>query len=83
MRLWGSYGVSVVRILQKIDYVIMAPYCISITPHKTGVLPVHQLLFVQQLDQANDKENIKVLHYWPFVRGIHLVNVGIPLTNGQ
>ena len=27
-------------------------------------------LFVQQLVQTNDKENVKAAHYWPFVRGI-------------
>ena len=28
-------------------------------------------LFVQQLVLANNMENIKGMHYWPFVRGIH------------
>ena len=28
-------------------------------------------LFVQQLFQAGNKVNIKAVHYWPFVRGIH------------
>ena len=32
------------------------------------------LLFVQQLVQVNNKENIKAQHYWPFVEGI----VGFP-----
>ena len=28
-------------------------------------------MLAQQYVQANDKENTKVQHYWPFVRGIH------------
>ena len=28
-------------------------------------------LFVQQLVQYNNQQNIKILHYWPFVRGTH------------
>ena len=50
-------------------------HCVSITltSHKChGILNYHQL-FVQQLVQANNKENIKVPHYWPFVKGNPLV----------
>ena len=28
-------------------------------------------LFDQQLVQTNNKENMKAMHYWSFVRGIH------------
>ena len=32
---------------------------------------IYAQLFVKQLVQANNTSNIKALHYWPFVRGIH------------
>ena len=35
-------------------------------------------LFVQQLVQDNSNANIKALHYWPFVRGIHHLLVDSP-----
>ena len=35
-------------------------------------------LFAQKFDQANIKENIAVLHYWSFVRGIHRWPVDSP-----
>ena len=35
-------------------------------------------LFVQQLVHAYNKENIKAIHYWPFVRGIHRSPVDSP-----
>ena len=43
---------------------------ISVTTHKHDNILNHQQLplFVQQLFQANNKENIKALYYWPFVR---------------
>ena len=34
--------------------------------------------FAQQLVQANNKENIKATHHWPFVRGIHRSPVDSP-----
>ena len=37
-------------------------------------------IFIALLVQANCKENIKALHHWPFVKGIHWQ---IPLTKGQ
>ena len=40
------------------------------------------MLFVQQFVQANIKENIKALQYWPFVRGIHPLVVD-PLIKGR
>ena len=36
-----------------------------------GRYPSVTWLSVQQLIQANTKEHIKALHYWPFVLGIH------------
>ena len=33
--------------------------------------PLASQLFVQQLGHETNKGNIKVQHYWPFVRGIH------------
>ena len=33
--------------------------------------PLATWLFVQKLVQANNKENMRALHYWPFVWGIH------------
>ena len=35
-------------------------------------------LFVQQHVQSMDQENIKVPHYWAFVRGIHWSPVDSP-----
>ena len=35
-------------------------------------------LLVQQLVKANNKETSTCLHYWPFVRGIHLSQVDSP-----
>ena len=35
-------------------------------------------LFVQQLVQANKKENFEAMDYWPFVKGIHRWPVASP-----
>ena len=40
--------------------------------------PLATQLFVTQLVPANHIENIKALHYWPFVRGIHQLLVDSP-----
>ena len=39
-------------------------------------------MFIQLIDQINNKENIKVLHYWPLVRGIHMWPL-VSLAKGQ
>ena len=39
-------------------------------------------MFVQQQAEADNKENIKALDYWPFARGIKPQG-WIPLTKGQ
>ena len=43
------------------DDVTWAPWCLK---------PLATPLFVQQLDQANNKENTKAQHWWPCVRRI-------------
>ena len=70
-----SYGVSIVRILEKIDRVITAPNCtqnilwphhnmiITLMSHECHDIQIHWAwLFVQQFVQPNDKGNIRAPH---------------------
>ena len=47
---------------------VMTSRIIGISYHLTW-------LFVQQLIQADNKEKIRAMHNWPFVRGIHWCSV--------
>ena len=53
-----------------------------IAPKKTSELP-HYCPFVRGIPLDNIKENIRTLHYRPFVRAIHHQQWWIPLIKGQ
>ena len=64
-----SWGWRQVRNLQHISDVTWAPCLLK--------LPTTRLI-LQQFVQADNKGNINVLHYWPFVRVMHLWPVDSP-----
>ena len=58
-----SYVVSIVRNLEKIDRIIMAPHCILHYNHGTN--------YTCEVDHDDVIKWKHFPHYWPFMRGIH------------